>query len=149
MRRLGRRLRREGGFTIPEVLVAIVLLATGAVAVMGVVDTSTRNTYRAEQTQVAINRAQQELESLRQLDYGQVALTSTPAHATDPNDPTYRVSGNNFDTDRDPAVTNNSEMVVNGVSGVAGGTIAPGPTAFTSGDVHGKVYRFVVWQNDP
>jgi prepilin-type N-terminal cleavage/methylation domain-containing protein len=147
--RLRRHLRREGGFTIPEVLVAIVLLATGAVAVMGVVDASTRNTYRAEQTQVAINRAQDELEALRQLDYSQVALTSTPTHATDPNDPRYRVSGSNFDTDRDPAVTNNSEMVVNGVSGVTGGTIAPGPTPFTSGDVHGQVFRFVVWQNDP
>jgi hypothetical protein len=48
-------------------------------------------------------------------------------------------------------------MVVNGgevygASGeekvIEGGVVNPGPTSFTSGDVSGKVYRYVVWRND-
>jgi hypothetical protein len=45
-------------------------------------------------------------------------------------------------------------MVVNGSaldSGgqVAGGTVNPGPTNFVNGDVSGKIYRYVVWRDDP
>jgi hypothetical protein len=45
-------------------------------------------------------------------------------------------------------------MVVNGGSifgggTVSGGVINPGPESFTSGQVSGRIYRFVVWRNDP
>lgn len=140
----------EAGFTMVEVLVAILILATGAIAILGVFDTSTRNTFRAEQAQVAINRAQRELEQIRQLPYDDVGLTVTPGHVGDPKDPRYRVSGNNFALGWDGTTASNyADMVVNGVGNVTSGTIAPGPTSFASGDVSGKVYRFVVWQNDP
>ncbi len=31
---------------------------------------------------------------------------------------------------------------------ISGGVINPGPTKFTSGDVSGSIYRYVVWRND-
>ena len=45
-------------------------------------------------------------------------------------------------------------MVYNGGSKYGGGTISggvvnPGPEPFTSGDVSGNIYRFIVWQDDP
>jgi hypothetical protein len=44
-------------------------------------------------------------------------------------------------------------MVINGGSiygggSIEGGLVNPGPTSFSSGDVSGKVYRYVVWRND-
>jgi prepilin-type N-terminal cleavage/methylation domain-containing protein len=143
-------MRRQGGFALIETLVAVLILAIGAMAVLGVVDTSTRNTFRAEQTQVAINRAQRELEQIRHLDYQDVALTTTPAASADPNDPRHRVNGNQFALGWDGTTASDyDEMAVKNVGGLTLGTVNPGPTSFTSGDVTGKVYRYVVWRNDP
>jgi type II secretory pathway pseudopilin PulG len=143
-------MKREEGFTVVEVLVAILILAAGALAVLQTFDASTRNTFRAEQTQVAINRVQRELEQVRQLDYADVALTTTPSHSSDPKDPRYRVSGSNFALDWDgTTASNNAEMAVKNVGGLTAGAVNPGPTSFTSGDISGKVYRYVVWRDDP
>jgi type II secretory pathway pseudopilin PulG len=143
-------MRRDDGFAIVEILVAILILATGAIAVLGLFDASTRNTFRAEQTQVALNRAQRELEQIRQLDYEDVALTTTPAASSDPDDPRYRVSGNDFALGWDGTTPSGyAEMAVKNIGGLSDGLVNPGPTSFTSGDVSGEVYRYVVWRDDP
>ena len=143
-------MRREQGFALVEIMVAVLVLATGAIAVLGVLDASTRNTFRAEQTQVANNRAQRELEQIRQLAYKDVALTTTPAASTDPKDPGYRISGSDFALDWNGATPSDyAEMAVKNIGGVTDGSVNPGPTSFTSGDVSGKVYRYVVWRDDP
>jgi type II secretory pathway pseudopilin PulG len=143
-------MRREEGFAIVELLTAVLILAIGAIAVLGIFDASTRNTFRAEETQVAINRAQLELEQIRQLAYEDVALTTTPAASSDPKHPSYRVSGSNFALGWDGTTpSDNAEMVVKNIGGVTDGSVSPGPTSFTSGDVSGKVYRYVVWRDDP
>jgi type II secretory pathway pseudopilin PulG len=143
-------MRREGGFAVVEVLVAVLILATGAIAVLGLFDASTRNTFRVEQTQVAINRAQRELEQIRQLAYKDVALTTTPAASSDPNDPRYRVSGNDFALGWDgTSPSDYADMAVKNIGGLTYGSVNPGPTSFTSGDVSGEVYRYVVWRDDP
>ena len=143
-------MRRQDGFALIETLVAVLVLAIGAMAVLGVVDTSTRNTFRAEQTQVAINRAQRELEQIRQLDYEDLALTTTPSASSDPDDPRYRVNGSQFAVGWDGTTPSDyAEMAVKNIGGLTAGTVNPGPTSFTSGDISGKVYRYVVWRNDP
>jgi type II secretory pathway pseudopilin PulG len=139
--------RDESGMTMVEILVGIILVAAAALATLQVFDASTRNAYRAEQSQVAVNIAQHELEEIRQLAYADVALTATPAYSADANDPRHRVSGSNFALGRDGS--NQGEMAVRGVGGVTTGVINPGPTPFTSGDVSGQIYRFVVWRDDP
>ena len=143
--------REEAGFTLVETLVAAIILVTGLLAVLQVFDVSTRTTFRAEQSQVAVNTAQRELEELRNLDYGALALSSTPTASSNPNDPRKRVSGTQFDLNDDG---NNADMVINGgpldAGGqVAGGLVNPGPEEFSSGDVGGQIHRFVVWRNDP
>ncbi|MEK6273157.1 MAG: hypothetical protein AABM42_11000 [Actinomycetota bacterium] len=143
-------MRREEGVSVVELLVAVLILATGAIAVLGLFDASTRNTFRAEQTQVAINRAQRELEQIRQLAYKDIALTTTPAASSDPKNPGYRVSGSQFALGWDGTTSSdNAEMVVKNIGGVTDGSVNPGPTSFTSGDVSGKVYRYVAWRDDP
>jgi prepilin-type N-terminal cleavage/methylation domain-containing protein len=142
----------EAGFTLIEVMVAALILVMGAFATFGVLSAATRNGARAEASQVALNLAQQEMERLRSLTYEELAMTATPGHSSDQLNPTYRVSDDLFAITRRP-LGNYAPMVVNGGSLYGGGFIekgkvSPGPTAFTSGDVSGKIFRFVLWRND-
>ena len=68
------RAERQAGFTIIEVVVAALVLTMGALATFGMLSAATKNTYRAKQTQVALDMAQQELEALRGLNSEEVAL---------------------------------------------------------------------------
>jgi type II secretory pathway pseudopilin PulG len=142
----------EGGFTIVEVVVAAMVLAIGALTTFGLLTAATKNTQRAKATQVALNRAQQELEAMRSLTNDQLAMTATPAHSSNPLSSNYRVTGGTFALIRQPP-SSYATMVANGGSlygggFVEGGIIGPGPTPFTSGDVTGDVYRYVVWRDD-
>lgn len=148
----GARLHSESGMTIVEVVVAAMVLALGAAATFGVLTSATKNTQRAKATQVALNRAQLELEALRSLDNDKLAMTAAPSHSNNPLNPNYRVSNGTFAVLRDPP-GDYANLVVNGGSlygggFVAGGTVAPGPSPFSSGDVSGRVYRYVVWRDD-
>ena len=148
-RALGRLRRDERGFTIVEGAVAGLLLVAGALGALQIFDASTRNNFRAEQSQVVVNRLQAELEQVKALPYPALAMTSSPAPSTDPYDPRSLVSGGTVSVG---GVAR--DMVVNGGALPGGGTITegavnPGPTPFTSGDISGKIYRFVAWMPDP
>ncbi len=145
-------MRGEQGFTIIEVLIASVLLALASGAVFGVMAASVRNNSRAETTQVALDRAQRELEKLHSLSYDELALTVTPAHSTNTLNPNYRVVNGNFALQADP-VGEYARMAVKGEplygsEAVSGGVVKPGPIKFVEGDVVGHLYRYVVWRND-
>jgi len=142
----------EAGFTIIEVVVAALILVIGALTTFGLLTAATKNTQRAKASQVALNRAQQEIEAMRSLTNSKLAMTAMPAHSTSELNPDYRVSNGTFALVRNPP-SDYANMVVNGGSlygggFVAGGTVDPGPTSFTSGDVTGKIYRYVVWRDD-
>jgi type II secretory pathway pseudopilin PulG len=144
--------RQEDGMTIVEVVVAGLILVLGAVGVLGVVDAATRNTFRAEQSQVVANVLQAEMEELRQLPYEELALIEPPPDSGDPADPNSRVtSGDFFYTGRNN--TGLKPLVFNGSSNkgdpVEGGVVDPGPTPFTVGDVEGQIYRYIVWDTCP
>jgi hypothetical protein len=148
----------ESGLGIVEVVVAAIVLIVGVVGVFQAFESANRNTYRAEQTQVALDRAQRELEKIRALDYGAIALTSQPGTSTDTNDPRYRVAAGNFALTKGnppvPPPSDYANLVVNGESLYGGGTIVdgavhPGPTHFESGDVSGDIFRYVVWREQP
>jgi len=149
MRRLG---KSEEGFTIAEVLVAILILSIGAMATFSLLSAATRNAHRAEASQVALEYAEQELEFLRSMESGELALTETPPPSPNTFNPNYRVTNSTFALQRSP-LGSYHDLVVNerplyGGGYVEGGTVDPGPTPFTSGDVKGKVYRYIVWRND-
>ncbi|HMI80601.1 MAG TPA: type II secretion system protein [Solirubrobacterales bacterium] len=149
---MARRCRDESGFTIVEVLVAILLLSVGAMTTFSLLTAATRNAQRAEASQVALEFAEQELEFLRSMENDELALTAAPPSSTNVLSPNNRVTNGTFALDRSP-LGNYNTLVVNGGSlygggEIEGGTVAPGPTSFASGDVTGKVYRYVVWRND-
>lgn len=142
----------EGGMTIVEVVVASLILALGAMATFGVLTSATKNTQRAKATQVALNRAQMEMEALRSLENRQLAMTAAPPHSTNELSPNYRVSNGTFALRREP-LGEYENLVVNGGSKygggfIEGGIVAPGPTPFASGDVKGKIFRYIVWRDD-
>lgn len=142
----------EAGFTIAEVLVAILILTIGAMTTFGLLSAATRNAQRAKASQVALEYAEQELEYLRSLKNKELALTAAPSYSGNELSPNHRVTNGTFALSRSP-MGSYKTLVVNGGSlygggEISGGTISPGPTPFTSGDVKGLVYRYVVWRND-
>lgn len=142
----------EAGFTIAEVLVAILILTIGAMTTFGLLSAATRNAQRAKASQVALEYAEQEMESLRSLKNSELALTAIPNYSSSELSPNHRISNSTFALSREPLgeyktlVHNGGELYGGGE--VTGGVVSPGPTSFTSGDVEGKVYRYIVWRND-
>jgi type II secretory pathway pseudopilin PulG len=157
-RRLG-ALAGQEGFGIVEVLVAAVVLMIGVLAIFSAFDAGNAATFRASQTQVALDKAQQEMEQLRlwgysASGYNALALTYLPtATPTDPGNPDYRISSDTFNLNK-TGTANYADLVVKGdyplgsQNPITSGVVDPGPTPFTSGDVSGMIYRFVVWQKN-
>jgi len=153
MRRWGTEMaREESGFTIVEVLVAILILAIGAMTTFTLLSAATRNAQRAKASQVALEYAEQELELLRNMENKKLALIAAPEHESNPLSPNNRITNGTFALERAP-IGDYRNLVVNGGSlyggdEVKGGIVSPGPTPFASGDVSGEVYRYIVWRND-
>jgi hypothetical protein len=145
-------LREEGGMTVVEVVVAALILTIGAIGVLTIGDAATRNTFRAEQSQVVVNRLQAELEHVRQLPFKEVALTSAPPTSSDPGNPGSRVTGTQFALDTQG--TNLAPLATNGGTtpggnAISAGALEPGPEPFQSGDVKGQIYRYVTYPGVP
>jgi hypothetical protein len=145
-------MRREEGMTIVEVMVAGLILVIGSLGLLGLVDTASRSTYRAEQSQVVSDRLQQEMEQIKGLPYEEIALTGLPTDTSNTKLPNWRVVGTSFATGQDGSQV--QPMVFNGGTLYAGGTISEGavsaaPETFESGDVRGTIYRTITWEDDP
>src|SRR5262245_63800310 len=148
-----RERRGEAGFTLIEVLIAVFVLTLALLAAFGILSAAVRNGQRAKQTQVALDTAQQQLEKLHSLSYEELAMTTAPAHSSNPLSPNHRVVNGSFAVQREP-VGEYATMAIDGGSlygggSVEGGVVTPGPIKFESGDVTGKLYRYVVWRDDP
>jgi hypothetical protein len=140
-RRAAERLgRAEEGLTVVEVVVAGMILVLGSLGVLGMVDTATRNTFRAEQSQTVSNVLQREMEEIRELPYEEVGLSALPSHESGENNPNSRVSGTSFYTKRNGTGLR---------SMVSEGSVAAGPEPFQVEDVKGEIYRYVVWDACP
>lgn len=133
----------EGGLTVVEVIVAGMIMVVGGLGVLGMVDVSSRNTFRAEQSQVVSNVLQREMEAIKGRPYEEIALmTPLPMQEGGENNPNSRIAASAFDVDRSQAAQDLMPLV-------SGGTVAPGPTSFAVEDVSGTIYRYVVWDECP
>jgi prepilin-type N-terminal cleavage/methylation domain-containing protein len=137
-------IRRQQGFTMIELLVAIVLVAVGILSTVGVLASAHKLTAVAERQTSLAHRAQRELERLQSLPYAKLAMTAAPTHSADPANPDfYALAGGTFQYDRDDS--SKTESFVTDSAG------AVGPTAASSTDAGRtyNVYDFVTWTTDP
>ncbi len=146
-RRLGARAADQSGFTLIEVLAALLLLSIGIFAVMSTFDFSRASTNQSELETAAIDRVQREIEAVRSLPYQQAAhpLGGILAASSDPKDPTSRIAGTSFRWNRanssavEPLVTE------------AGGAV-PMKQVIASGDDDRfgyTIWRFVTQTQEP
>jgi len=144
-----------------EVLIAMVILTVTALAIATLMNSATHNTFRTEQDQVVVNRLQNELERIRQLPFSQVALTARPPSSTQAGNPGQRVAEDrtHFDLNRNGTntkplayaggTTPEGQPVGCGATGQPVCGVNPGPEPFQSGDVTGKIYRYVTYPGVP
>jgi prepilin-type N-terminal cleavage/methylation domain-containing protein len=137
-------IHRQQGFTMVELLVAIVLVAVGILSTVGVLASAHKLSAVAERQTSLAHRAQRELERLQSLSYGKLAMTAAPAHSTDPANPDfYALAGGTFQYDRDDASKTESFAVD------SAGAIGTAGQPWTDGRLSGSIYDFVTWTTDP
>ena len=140
--------KREDGFTLVELLIALVVLVVGIFAVIASFDATRRLGTNSESQTVRAQVAERDLQQLISQGYDALGLSSTPTHSTDPNNPNYYVTNGSPSTFQwDLTTSSRIEPLCTSATGCAG-SIAPGPTSWTSGDASGSIYRFVTWVND-
>ena len=95
-RALARRARGDAGFTLIEVIVAMVITLMVMTALSYVVVSSLRTIQQAKQRQTATALATQELERLRAMPYDDVTVSATSACPLPGGNPHTTVSGTNI-----------------------------------------------------
>lgn len=134
--------RDEDGFTLIEILVAIMLLSVAVIALMGSFDHSRTTTNTAEAQGAAVQVAEQHLEQIASLDYAQIGLVSAPASELDPSHPNYWVTNSSPAEYRwDPSSTGTEPLVT-------GGTVENDRGTWGSARLGGRVYAYVTWVDD-
>ena len=101
----------ERGFTMVELLVAIFLIALGLLAIASTFDTSRNLVSASERKEASVHIAEQEIERIRAMDYGDVGLTSLPSTSSNQYHPNYWVTGTSYRYDH-KAGGNTEPMVV-------------------------------------
>jgi hypothetical protein len=140
------------------VIVAMAVLVAGVLGTLGILDAARSTAASAQRTSAADAVAQREIEAMRALPYAALYDCALPAPSPDPKDPRHYVTAAGaLLVQQDYRGTTGA--VLTGVpptgepfwSGTCTATagVDPGPSAFTSGGVRGRVYRFVTAEGVP
>ncbi|MFL5846978.1 MAG: type II secretion system protein [Solirubrobacteraceae bacterium] len=139
--------RGERGFTVVELLVAILVLGFVALAAGAVLASGTRNASKSETRQNLAHRAQQEVERIASLDYDTIGHPAAPASgSTNTSSPLYwySTSTGKYRWDRAAAGATTAEpLVIDAANG-----IVPVQSAWSDGTASGKLFVFVTWVAD-
>lgn len=151
----------EQGYTLIEVMVAVLVLAVALMGTMQAFISSDHGNLETQETQAVSTAAEQALEQLRAMSYSSLALSSLPTgtgtgnptgdNSGDPEDPDYWVSGTNLKIPNDFAQISSgllSTVASTGEALIGGGTISPGPTTVSSDGFTVTIYRYVSWVVD-
>jgi prepilin-type N-terminal cleavage/methylation domain-containing protein len=144
------RLSGERGFTITELMVALLILSVGFFALAAAASTGLRVVAEGRQREAATEIANGRLEHLRDIPYDNVALNSTlctpacaPTHSADTANPDSMVSDDN--TQFDPGTGTYEDLVLDTTNGQVPhieSPVAVGPILY-------NVYQYVTWVDDP
>jgi prepilin-type N-terminal cleavage/methylation domain-containing protein len=139
--------RSEQGFTLVEVLAAVALISIGVAATLKIFGATGRTVLRSERVEVAIQQAQAELDQMRTIPYGQLALTALPFSSNDPADPGNHVEGSSLRVRADLS----EPFVLTSAAGEVA-RVDPAPKVFAVGlagaTISGHVYRYLTWRDE-
>jgi type II secretory pathway pseudopilin PulG len=140
------RARWQSGFTTIELLLAMMVLTVGVISVVGTLDVSRRATTFSEMKEAASHMAEQQMEALRALDYGELALDGNlmPSSSTDPRNPAHYLEGGGttyrWDQRENAPASHIAEPVV---IDATDGEVQSTAEAWNDGRVGGQIYRYV------
>ena len=140
-------IRSQRGFTLVEVLAACALISIGVAATLRVFGAAGHSVLRSERTDVAVQQAQAELDRLRTIPYGELALKTSPTASSDPYDPGSRVESGSLRIR--PDLT--EPFVTTPATGQAA-MVDAGPKDFGVGVadavINGHLYSYVTWRDE-
>jgi prepilin-type N-terminal cleavage/methylation domain-containing protein len=164
------RTRRDSGFTLIEVLVAMTVLAIGIFGTVGVFDYSRQQNSVSERVQTAAHQAERELERITSCGYGSVYISGlggvVPTHSattTDPDyyitDPTIPGTPPTYQWDNSatyPTLTKTENLLIDATTPSDQHCKSPsgvdltlhGPITWSAGGLTGSLYRYVTWVGD-
>lgn len=149
------RISRQHGFTTIEMLIAIFILTTGILSLIGTIDMSRRLTSLSEMKEAASHVAEQKIEEIRALDYDRVALDGMPATSATKTDPGYYVNAGagtyRWSQKADAPAPNTEPLLICAtVSATCPevGVLDASAESWSDGRVKGKVHRYVTAVND-
>lgn len=149
-----RRLHTEDGFTLVELLVAILLLTVGLLGLIGAFDSARKLNLLSERRTSMAHRAQLEIERLQAIPYSELAMSSAPTHSSSITNPDYYVKEGTTKYQYGEKETEVESLIT------SGGKISREPTGrkcskevgaceWSDGEVSGNVYDFVTWYSEP
>jgi prepilin-type N-terminal cleavage/methylation domain-containing protein len=139
--------RSERGFTLVEVLAAVALISIGVAATLKIFGAVGHSVLRSERTDVGVQQAQAELDRLRTLPYGELAMKAAPSSSSDPYDPGSRVEGGSLRVRPDlsePFVMTPAD----GDVAMVDATSKDFAVGLGGATVTGHVYRYVTWRDE-
>jgi prepilin-type N-terminal cleavage/methylation domain-containing protein len=95
-----RRIAREDGFSLVELMVASMVLAVGLLALVSGLDHSREVVNRSEKIEAATHQAEEAIERVLAMRYPRVALPALPSSSASEADPRFYVSGSNYEWDQ-------------------------------------------------
>lgn len=150
--------RSEHGSVLIETFAALLVLIAGLFGMWGVLEGARNASGTVQRTSAAGAVAQREIEAMHALPYASLYDCSLPAPSADARDPRYYVSASGgllVQQDYRSAsgtmlggVPATGEPFWSGTCTSSAG-VDPGPTSFTSGVVHGRIFRFVTAEGTP
>jgi len=140
------RIHDQHGFTVIELLIAIVLLLVGITALAETFVAAGRLTLVSERQAAMSHAGQAELERLRSLTYAQLAMTGPPTNSASPTNPDHYVSnqGSTYYLQPDPSSSATEQLAIDATNG----QVSPSPIAWSSGNTTGSTYDFVTYHTD-
>jgi prepilin-type N-terminal cleavage/methylation domain-containing protein len=146
--RIRRRLAREDGMTLIELLVAAVLIAVGVVSLFTVFDSSRALVTTSEKNDVAAHQGEADLESILKMDYKTVALPSALVHSSTTTNPDWYVQANgSYQWDQSTVSPKSPDPVV--VDATNSGLTHISTWSDGQSRLSGSIYRYVTWIDDP
>jgi len=137
--------RDERGFTLVEVLFAAGLCLVAIMATISTLEYSQKLVTHSERRELAVHRAEQEIERVLALPFNTVALKTTPTSSTNEDDPAFYYNAGKYQWDQGPTGPRSDTVVVDATGALQTKTSWNDGRGRTAGWVH----RYVTEVADP